>query len=216
MSFTTFALYVLATWMLCGVVSAFAASRWGRDPFAWLFTGSVLGPIGLLLLLVRRRDALRSPRARSGAPQRSQGEGLHGQGIRLLFAADGSGSSEEAIRVAIDRLGDRIGSAVLLTVLPIEMSEAEAGGTARQQKVRDQIEQNLGTARKVIEAAGLPCTPLIRFGDPAAEILRAADEEAADLIGLGRRGRGAIARALLGSVSEAVVRTATRPVLVAG
>lgn len=51
--------------------------------------------------------------------------------------------------------------------------------------------------------------------DPAHEILEAARRIDADLVVVGSRGRGAIAGALLGSVSRSVVRHAERPVLVA-
>ena len=51
-------------------------------------------------------------------------------------------------------------------------------------------------------------------GDPVNEILALADSIDADLIVVGRRGRGTLASALLGSVSGAVLRDARRPVLV--
>jgi nucleotide-binding universal stress UspA family protein len=50
-------------------------------------------------------------------------------------------------------------------------------------------------------------------GDPAKEIVRLAREEDADLIVIGTHGRTGIARALLGSVAEVVVRRAPCPVL---
>lgn len=54
---------------------------------------------------------------------------------------------------------------------------------------------------------------VLREGDAAEEILQAADDAGADLIVMGTHGRGAIARALLGSTAEAVVRHANCPVL---
>jgi nucleotide-binding universal stress UspA family protein len=50
-------------------------------------------------------------------------------------------------------------------------------------------------------------------GDPAEEILRAAEEEGADLIVMGTHGRGGLSRLLMGSVAEAVMRKALCPVL---
>jgi nucleotide-binding universal stress UspA family protein len=51
-------------------------------------------------------------------------------------------------------------------------------------------------------------------GDPAGEILAAAGEPGVDLVVVGARGRGRVARLVLGSVSERVVQHAPCPVLV--
>jgi nucleotide-binding universal stress UspA family protein len=51
-------------------------------------------------------------------------------------------------------------------------------------------------------------------GAPADVIVREAERRGSDLIVLGARGLGMVKRLLLGSVSEAVVRHAARPVLV--
>lgn len=50
-------------------------------------------------------------------------------------------------------------------------------------------------------------------GDPAEEIVRYADAHDIDLIVLGTHGRTGLSRALLGSVAERVIRTASCPVL---
>lgn len=50
-------------------------------------------------------------------------------------------------------------------------------------------------------------------GHPATEIVRLAREETADLIVMGTHGRGGLARVLVGSVAEEVMRHAPCPVL---
>jgi nucleotide-binding universal stress UspA family protein len=55
----------------------------------------------------------------------------------------------------------------------------------------------------------------VHIGGPTAEILRVAEEVSADLIIVGSHDRGTIGRLLLGSVSQAVLREAHCPVLVA-
>ena len=54
---------------------------------------------------------------------------------------------------------------------------------------------------------------LLREGSPDKEIVRAGQEQSADLLVIGTRGRGVLGRVLLGSVAQAVVRHATCPVL---
>lgn len=53
-----------------------------------------------------------------------------------------------------------------------------------------------------------------RLGDPTATIVREARALPADLIVMGTHGRGGFKRFLLGSVAEALLRTAPCPVLV--
>ena len=54
----------------------------------------------------------------------------------------------------------------------------------------------------------------LRMGTPAAEIVELAEELDAGFVVVGSRGAGGLRRALLGSVSEPVVRHAHCPVLV--
>ncbi len=54
---------------------------------------------------------------------------------------------------------------------------------------------------------------IVTSGKPHREILRMAREQATDLIALGIMGRGAIDRLMFGSTAEAVVRSASCPVL---
>ena len=55
--------------------------------------------------------------------------------------------------------------------------------------------------------------PEVRLGSPAAEIIAAATDLHADLVCISTHGRGGLARVLLGSVAESVVRQAPCPVL---
>ncbi len=57
-------------------------------------------------------------------------------------------------------------------------------------------------------------THRLAMGDPAGEIVRIAAEEGVEMIVLGTHGRSGMARMLMGSVAETVVRRAPCPVLV--
>ncbi len=61
---------------------------------------------------------------------------------------------------------------------------------------------------------GPAVTTMLRDGIPWEEINAVAAEIGADLIVIGTHGRRGLARALLGSVAENIIRTATTPVLV--
>ncbi len=60
---------------------------------------------------------------------------------------------------------------------------------------------------------GLPARGLVLTGYPAEEILRAAQEQHADMIVMGTHGRTGIDRIIFGSVAEKVVKSAECPVL---
>ena len=61
---------------------------------------------------------------------------------------------------------------------------------------------------------GVPISTVLRMGAAWDEINAVAEETKADLIVVGTHGRRGLARALLGSTAERLIRTATRPVFV--
>ena len=66
-----------------------------------------------------------------------------------------------------------------------------------------------------VEPVAVAVDRVLVEGDPATEILAAAERIGADLIVLGTHGRTGISRLLMGSVAEHVVRRATVPVMLA-
>ncbi len=61
---------------------------------------------------------------------------------------------------------------------------------------------------------GVPVETVVRFGDPAAEILTEAEAFGADLIALTTIERSRLRRALIGGTADGVTRKATVPALV--
>jgi nucleotide-binding universal stress UspA family protein len=62
--------------------------------------------------------------------------------------------------------------------------------------------------------SGISLEAFVREGPPADEIEHAVKELGADLVVMGTHGRRGLRRALLGSVTEKIVRTSPRPVLI--
>jgi nucleotide-binding universal stress UspA family protein len=79
---------------------------------------------------------------------------------------------------------------------------------------RPRAEHVLEAAAERVRAAGRDAATELAMGDPAAELCRIAAERGARLLALGSHGHGLLARALLGSVSTAVLHHAPCPVLV--
>jgi nucleotide-binding universal stress UspA family protein len=79
------------------------------------------------------------------------------------------------------------------------------------------VEQGRETAEAAAAALGLTNAEItIVRGDPGVALCDLATREKARAIVMGSRGRGGIKRALLGSVSDYVVRNAPCPVVITG
>ena len=72
----------------------------------------------------------------------------------------------------------------------------------------------LETTRLEFAGVDVPVTSVYRRGDPANEIIAAAQEMKTDLIIMGNRGRGQLGGLILGSVSERVLHGSNTPVLI--
>ena len=135
---------------------------------------------------------------------------------QFLVAIDGSEGSNAAIDEALE-LAHEIGAQV--TFAFVRKPPSSLLGHPFYERL---LSTELAKARTTIDAAtskalqiGVDAQGEILEGDPVDEILSFADNEGADLIVMGSRGRGALAGALLGSVSSGVVQHASVPVLVA-
>jgi nucleotide-binding universal stress UspA family protein len=85
---------------------------------------------------------------------------------------------------------------------------------ARPHELTEADREPLDEALALAEEAGVPASTTLLRGDPVDEIVAYADTIDADLIVVGSRGHGALASALLGSVSRGILGEARRPVLV--
>jgi nucleotide-binding universal stress UspA family protein len=129
---------------------------------------------------------------------------------------DGSASSLEAVKHVIEHLGAAVQGVTVASVLPIEAASGVAvrAESLRKQRLDEEIARHLSAACASFRDAGISCETVVRFGDPAGEILELAREGGYELIVMGRRGLGAAAKLLLGSVSDRVVKQAPCPVTV--
>jgi nucleotide-binding universal stress UspA family protein len=134
----------------------------------------------------------------------------------LLVAVDGSEGSQAAVEEAITLARDL--GATLTFVFVRKRPSSMLGRPLYERQVSYDLRRarhTIGEAIETATAAGIECDGEIFEGDAADEIVSLADNRHADLIVIGSRGHGALAGALLGSVSRAVVQHAPVPVLVA-
>jgi len=132
----------------------------------------------------------------------------------ILVPTDFSACSEQALDYAID-LASRLDAKVqLLSVVGIPsygVPELGVGVTAAM--IDSVIADNQNALDRLARERKLVSNTVVRAGDPRDVILQTAEELESDLIVMGTHGRRGISRALLGSVTEMIVRTSPVPVL---
>ena len=135
--------------------------------------------------------------------------------MKILVAYDGSdrgrGTLEWAARLARAEAGSQV------TVISVAAALEAAPPIADAVDPSSTIERHsaqLGDAGAMLTAAGAQAETLLKVGNPAEEIINASDEGDYDLILIGSTGAHGALRFLMGSVSDRVVRHASRPVLV--
>jgi nucleotide-binding universal stress UspA family protein len=133
---------------------------------------------------------------------------------KLLVGYDGSVQSEKAIDIAFS-LADCLDATVLIFAVarppePSTSVELEAMLDSAKEHFEKEFEKIMVKARD----QRLDMKTAMAVGHPAEQIIHRAEVDAIDLIILGRRGRSAISRMMLGSVSERTLRYAHCPVMV--
>jgi nucleotide-binding universal stress UspA family protein len=151
---------------------------------------------------------------------------------KILLAIDGSESARHATQAAVE-LSEKTDSE--LHVLYVGEDPYTAASfypeASNPEGVKQQVDpaliEELGRqfeqeARQILDAevekvravGGTVGEVYFRMGSPAAEVVDLAEELGVGLVVVGSRGLGGIRRALIGSVSDSVVRHAHCPVLV--
>ena len=147
--------------------------------------------------------------------------------MKVLVGTDGSDEAARAARAGLALLGGSqaqahvvvtsvvdlpalppAGAGTLGSGAPLAVQVEEATREAQRQAADEAVEATV-EALAPIEAEGR-----VDFGPPGPVLCDLAEELGVDVVVVGSRGRGGLRRALLGSVSDHVVRHAPCPVLV--
>ncbi|HEY1556281.1 MAG TPA: universal stress protein [Kofleriaceae bacterium] len=135
----------------------------------------------------------------------------------ILVPTDLSAGAEEALDYACELARDFDAKIYLLNVIGIPALGVPELGVALTSTVIDSIvHDNTEALDKLAASKSGQATfgeVMLRTGDARDVINQTAKELHADLIVMGTHGRRGVSRALLGSVTETVVRTAPCPVL---
>jgi len=132
---------------------------------------------------------------------------------KILVAVDGSTASVHAARKALE-LADALRAEV--TLVHVEEPVVTAGEMAWMPDLPErQLLRGADILRELARAVERPMLKTVnKLGSPAEAIADLAEEGNFDLVVAGNKGRGAVARVLVGSVADRLVHICKVPVMV--
>jgi nucleotide-binding universal stress UspA family protein len=151
---------------------------------------------------------------------------------KILYATDLTKNSAFAFQYALDMALEHGAKIVILHVVEpippmvkhyvkgfVDEIKWEEKIQYEQQVAVEQIKNRIAAFCKRQAKICLPClelvsATLVRIGHPVDEILKAADEEACDLLILGTHGKGFLKHTFLGSVARSVSDRTRKPVFI--
>ncbi len=132
----------------------------------------------------------------------------------ILLATDGSRDAELARTTAVDLANSTNSELHVVHVgefVPTLLAQTEVEPTQLEHGAQQLLDEQV---RRVEETGGTVKEAYLRLGRADEEIVDLAHDIGAGFIVMGSRGRGRMRRALMGSVSDSVVRHAHCPVTI--
>lgn len=124
---------------------------------------------------------------------------------KAIVAYDGSDQAEKAFLWAVDVAAKFTAHLVVLAVArPPEPPEA-VETMAVLENATEYYKEHFENLKRKAASTGVPARFEVRVGHPAEQIIHFANEEGADVIVMGHRGKTFVQRWLLGSVSKRVL-----------
>lgn len=141
---------------------------------------------------------------------------------KILLATDGSEDAELANSTAVDLANSTNSELHVVTVArnPDPSYRTEASFSLGYEDLMERIKQDAQETldkevKQIQETGGKVADAHLRIGESRdQEIVRLSEELGIGLIVMGSRGLGGMRRALMGSVSDSVVRNAHCPVMI--
>ena len=132
----------------------------------------------------------------------------------IVVGVDGSDNARRALEWATG-MARRLGSEVIAVHALGLLSRVDDGppvpSYAHREQIRERFEHEWCTP---LDDADVPNRRLVIDGNPVAVMLAVAEDEDADLVVMGSRGRGGFPELLLGSSSHQVAEHSRRPVVI--
>jgi nucleotide-binding universal stress UspA family protein len=137
---------------------------------------------------------------------------------RILIAVDGSPPSLRALEFGVALAAKLQVGLVLMHVVPhVVLPPGDAGPETLlelRQALQDEGTRLLAALADKARSHGVPVETELAQGDAAVTLHDRAEAPDIQMVVMGSRGQGTMARLLLGSVATQVVHTSTKPVVV--
>lgn len=142
----------------------------------------------------------------------------------ILIPTDGSSTANVAVDHAVDLAAKYDARLHALYVVDIDavnfglgteqVDRIRQGNFGEMTDLKEKADAATGTVASAAADHGVDVHEEVRIGTPHEVIAGYADNNDIDLVVMGSHGRSGVKRALLGSVTERVLRSTHRPVLV--
>jgi nucleotide-binding universal stress UspA family protein len=135
---------------------------------------------------------------------------------RILIAIDKGPVSAHAVEIALELAAALKADTAVIHVMAPPVTYDSPSGLPQSEMSALAREEGIKLMARLRENPALPAFAheFLEGGDPATEIVKAAKDWPADMIVMGTHGREGVARMMLGSVADSVIRQAPCPVLV--
>ncbi len=134
---------------------------------------------------------------------------------KVLLAVD---ANEERARLAAESVADLPGApdVIILSVFE-EFNVSDGDGRVDSEELYDEdyFPDAVSSAKRILEEAGIEAEKRREHGEPSEVILKVAEEIDADSIAVSGRKRSPAGKAIFGSVTQSLLLSADRPVIVA-
>ncbi len=140
----------------------------------------------------------------------------------IHVATDGTDQADHALKFAIELAAKWDAQVIILSVIPPTPLIADPDGFSPtylpdfENDLKEVYQSILDKAKNTVakEQPEIEVEACLEKGRPSNVIVKVAEIENVDLIVMGSRGLGGITGMILGSTSQAVVHSCTRPVLI--
>jgi len=140
---------------------------------------------------------------------------VKGEGMKkIVYPTDGSKTAKKAIKTVVEIAKATDAKCLVLSVADLGSRWVPSGMESKMDReLRKQAKKLAIEAARKLEREGVATKVETAAGNPSEEIVKLVEREKADLIIMGTHGLTGLARVVIGSVADHVIREANCPVM---